>query len=306
MIPDFQSTMLPLLRQLSKSNTTIPAKELRKDLIEIFKITDQEQKEQIPSGRQPLYYNRIAWGLTHLKMAELISSPSRGQYQLTDSGKKVLENPPGMITIKFLKQFPNYQKNRRPAKTDDISDENNPLMEKTPDELIEIGYQQRREELVYQLLDQIKQCTPDFFEQLVLKLLIKMGYGGSELENGEVTARGADEGIDGVIKEDKLGLDKIYIQAKKWENTVGRPEIQKFVGALQGQRARKGVFITTSNFTKDAIEYAEKVDVTVVLIDGQRLAEYMIQNEIGITLKHNYKIYEIDTDFFIDDYLENN
>lgn len=299
MIPDFQTIMLPLLKafQNGKEKTS---KELREEMVSHFNISEDKQKEKIPSGKQPLYTNRVAWAIAYLKMADLISSPARAVYTITEEGKKVLENPPEKITINFLKQFDSFSKNRNPEKDTEL-DDNNQIVEKTPDELIEIGYKQVKNELSLQILNQIKDCSPYFFEKLVLDLLIKMGYGGSEMANGEVTPKGSDEGIDGIIKEDKLGLDKIYIQAKKWENCVGRPEIQKFVGALQGKRAKKGIFITMSTFTKEALEYAETLDVAVILIDGKKLANYMIENELGVSLKQNYKIFNVDTDYFIEE-----
>lgn len=299
MIPDFQTIMLPLLKTFQDGEEKT-SKELRKKMVSYFNISIDEQKEKIPSGKQPLYYNRVAWALAYLKMADLISSPLRAVYKITEEGKKVLENPPEKITINFLKQFDSFSKNRNPEKDTEL-DDNNQIVEKTPDELIEIGYKQVKNELSLQILNQIKDCSPYFFEKLVLDLLIKMGYGGSEMANGEVTPKGSDEGIDGIIKEDKLGLDKIYIQAKKWENCVGRPEIQKFVGALQGKRAKKGIFITMSTFTKEALEYAENLDVAVILIDGKKLANYMIENELGVSLKQNYKIFNVDTDYFIEE-----
>ena len=299
MIPDFQSIMLPLLKSF-KGNEIKSAKELRLDMVDYFIITEEEQKDKIPSGKQFVYYNRIAWAISYLKMAELIFSPKRGYYHITNEGVNVLKNPPEKITISFLKQFENFTKNRNPERDESI-EQDDQITEKTPDELIEIGYKQIINELSLQLLNQIKNGSPYFFERLVLDLLLKMGYGGSEIDNGELTQKGSDEGIDGIIKEDRLGLDKIYIQAKKWENNVGRPEIQKFVGALQGKRAKKGIFITTSTFSKDAYEYAQNLDVAVILIDGKKLAEYMIENELGITLKQNYKIFNIDSDYFIED-----
>ena len=299
MIPDFQTIMLPLLKTFQDGEEKT-SKELREKMVSYFNISIDEQKEKIPSGKQPLYYNRVAWAIAYLKMADLISSPLRAVYKITEEGKKVLENPPEKITINFLKQFDSFSKNRNPEKDTEL-DDNNQIVEKTPDELIEIGYKQVKNELSLQILNQIKDCSPYFFEKLVLDLLIKMGYGGSEMANGEVTPKGSDEGIDGIIKEDKLGLDKIYIQAKKWENCVGRPEIQKFVGALQGKRAQKGIFITMSTFSKEALEYAENLDVAVILIDGKKLANYMIENELGVSLKQNYKIFNVDTDYFIEE-----
>lgn len=299
MIPDFQSIMLPLLESF-KEGEIKSSKELRLDMINYFNITEEEQKEKIPSGKQFVHYNRIAWAISYLKMAELIFSQKRGSYQITDEGVNTLKNPPEKITISFLKQFENFSKNRNPERDESI-EKDDQITEKTPDELIEIGHKQIKNELSLQLLNQIKNGSPYFFEKLVLDLLLKMGYGGSEIDNGELTQKGSDEGIDGIIKEDRLGLDKIYLQAKKWENNVGRPEIQKFVGALQGKRAKKGIFITTSTFSKDAYDYAQNLDVAVILIDGKKLAEYMIETELGVTLKQNYKIFDIESDYFIED-----
>jgi len=299
MIPDFQTIMLPLLKTFQDGNEKT-SKKLREEMVSHFNISEDEQNEKIPSGKQPLYYNRVAWAIAYLKMADLISSPSRAVYTITEEGKKVLEKPPDKITIAFLKQFDSFSKNRNPEKDTEL-DDTNQIVEKTPDELIEIGYKQIKNELSSQLLNQIRACSPYFFEKLVLDLLIKMGYGGSEMANGEVTPKGSDEGIDGIIKEDKLGLDKIYIQAKKWEACVGRPEIQKFVGALQGKRAKKGIFITMSSFSREALEYADNLDASVILIDGKKLANYMIENELGVSLKQSYKIYNVDTDYFIEE-----
>ncbi|MDC7124995.1 MAG: restriction endonuclease [Spirochaetales bacterium] len=299
MIPDFQSIMLPLLKAF-KEGEEITSKELREKMVIHFKISEKEQKEKIPSGKQYLYYNRVAWAISYLKMAELIFSPSRATYKLTEDGLKLLKDPPEKITIAFLKKFENFSKNRNPEKDHSIEEDNH-ISEKTPDELIEIGYKQIKNDLSMQLLNQIKDCSPYFLEKLVIDLLIKMGYGGSEIENGQITSKSADEGIDGIIKEDKLGLDKIYIQAKRWEPNVGRPEIQKFVGALHGKRAKKGIFITTSTFSKEAYEYAKNLDVAVILIDGKDLAYHMIENELGVSLKQTYKLYNIDTDYFIEE-----
>ena len=268
-------------------------------MIKRFNITNEEQEQKTPNGKQFTYYNRIAWAISYLRMAGLIFSPQRGIHKISDQGKNVLKNPPNKISIAYLKQFEGFT-NRNPVKTKktDIDDTEQEITEKTPDELFELSYTQIINNLKEQLKQKINECNPYFFEQIVLDLLLKMGYGGSENDSGELTQKSADEGIDGIIKEDKLGLDKIYIQAKKWEKSVGRPEIQKFVGALQGKRAKKGVFITTSEFSKDAYDYVNNLDVAVILIDGEKLSQYMVENELGISLKHNYKIYSIDNDYF--------
>jgi len=301
MIPDFQSTMLPILKSLS-DNEIRDSKELREFMIKYFNISDEEQKVKTPTGQQILIYNRIAWAISYLKMAELITSPERAKYQISELGKKILKDPPEKISIKFLKTLPNFSKNRNPNKDSHISEEDEDIIiEKTPDEIIALGFSQINNELSNILMSQIKNCSPYFFEKIVIDLLLKMGYGGSDIDNGEVTSKAGDEGIDGIIKEDKLGLDKIYIQAKKWENTIGRPEIQKFVGALHGKRAKKGIFITTSNYSKEALDYANNLDVVIVLIDGNKLTSLMIENDIGVTVKNTLKIRRIDMDYFIEE-----
>jgi restriction system protein len=290
--------MLPLLEFIGKNNECT-MKMLKEDIIKQFNISEEEQEQKTPNGKQFTYYNRIAWAISYLKMAGLIYYPQRGTYKITDQGKNVLKNPPEKITINYLKQFDSFSKNRNPIriKKVTIEDTEQKISEKTPDELFELSYSQIIDNIKEQLKQKIDECSSYFFEQIVLDLLLKMGYGGSE-NDGEITQKSADEGIDGIIKEDKLGLDKIYIQAKKWEKSVGRPEIQKFVGALHGKRAKKGVFITTSDFSKDAYEYVKNLDVAVILIDGEKLSQYMVENELGITLKNSYKIYSIDNDYF--------
>jgi restriction system protein len=301
-IPDFQSIMLPLLKSLGDNEEKLND-QLRGNIISHFKISDSEQNEKIPSGKQSLFKNRIAWAIAYLKMANLIKATGRGKYQITEQGILLLKNNPEKINIALLKKYPEFNKNRNPEKIDSIDENeinNETIDQQTPDELIEIGYKKIRSQLSGQILSTIMSSPPDFFEKLVLDLLIKMGYGGSDIDSSQLTGPGSDEGIDGIIKENKLGLDKIYIQAKRWENNVGRPEIQKFVGALQGKRAKKGIFIATSNFTREAIEYASNVDNSIVLIDGIELARHMIDHELGVTVKSIYKICSLDSDYFAD------
>lgn len=298
MIPDFQTTMLPLLSSMS-DDKTLEAKELQELMLQHFNITDEERKITIPSGTQSLFYNRVAWALSYLKRADLIYSPERGKYRITDTGLTVIKNPPERITVKFLKTLPGYKVKER--KESDVITEDEDEIDKTPDELIDLGISQINNELSNSLMTHIKNASPYYFERIVVDLLLKMGYGGSDIDNGEVTSKSGDEGIDGIIKEDKLGLDKIYVQAKKWENVIGRPEIQKFVGALHGKRAKKGIFITTSLFSREAIEYANNLDVVIVLIDGVKLTTLMIENDLGVTVQKTLKIRRIDTDYFIEE-----
>jgi len=289
MIPDFQSMMLPILEFIGK-NGEVPVKAIQKAVIKHFNITDEEQKQEIPSGRQLTYVNRIAWAIARMKMEDVVCSPQRRIYKISDKGKKILENPPEKITLKYLNGL------RTGGSTPPIIE--TPPTEQTPDELFELSHAQIINSLKEQLLQKIRENSSYFFEKLVLELLQKMGYGGSGNDRGELTSKGADEGIDGIIKEDKLGFDKIYIQAKKWENSVGRPDIQKFIGALNTKRAKKGVFITTSDFSKEAYDCVKNLDIAVILINGEKLSQYMVDNELGISLKRNLKTYSVDSDYF--------
>ena len=304
MIPDFQSAMLPILSKM-KDEKVYNSTMIRNIAVDYFKITEDEKQEKTPNGKQLLYYNRIAWSISYLRTGGLIISPERGKYQISDLGKTVLNNPPAKITIKFLKEI-NPDKNlfERERKEESSVEEAEDDEEKTPDELIEEGHKRINQELSKILLQNIENASPYKFEEIVVELLIKMGYGDSDFNNGEVTSKSGDEGIDGIIKEDKLGLDKIYVQAKRWkkETKIGRPEIQQFVGALDGQRAKKGIFITTASFSQEAINYANNTsNATVILIDGQKLTDLMIEYEAGVTVKDTIKICKIDTDFFIEE-----
>lgn len=301
MIPDFQSAMLPILSKM-KDEKIYDSTMIRNIVVEHFGITEEEKQVKTPNGKQLLYYNRIAWSISYLRTGGLIESPERGKYKISELGKKVLNNPPEKITIRFLKEL-NLNKNlfeREKTEEEQIEYDD----EKTPDELIEEGHKRINQELSKILLQNIENASPYKFEEIVIELLIKMGYGDSDFNNGEVTSKSGDEGIDGIIKEDKLGLDKIYVQAKRWkkETKIGRPEIQKFVGALDGQRAKKGIFITTASFSQEALNYANNTsNATVILIDGQKLTDLMIEYEAGVTVKDTIKICKIDTDFFTEE-----
>ena len=301
MIPDFQSAMLPLLDKM-KNGDVYNSELLRNYAVEHFKITDEEQQIKTPNGKQFLYFNRIAWSISYLRTGGLISSPERGRYKITELGLQVLKNPPEKITIRYFRDLDSKKPNG--IVDEPIIDDQVESTLQTPDEMIEEGYRRIKLELSKVLLKTVEEISPYKFEEIVVDLLIKMGYGGSDFENGEVTQKSGDEGIDGIIKEDKLGLDKIYVQAKRWkkESRIGRPEIQKFVGALDGQRAKKGIFITTAFFTKEAIEYANNTNnATIVLIDGEKLTNLMIEYEAGVTIKEVIKIGKIDLDYFIEE-----
>ena len=225
----------------------------------------------------------------------------RGIYRITDQGQALLLQNPARIDLKLLDQFPGHREFRTSGRKEaDSQTVLNPVDNTlTPEEHITLGYQQIRDELADQLLQKTKECPPAFFEQLVVDLLLAMGYGGSRVNAGKAIGRSGDGGIDGTINEDKLGLDVIYIQAKRWEAVVGRPEIQKFAGALQGQRARKGVFITTSSFTKDARDYAAAIESKIILIDGEELSKLMIDHGVGVTEVATYSVKRIDSDYFV-------
>jgi len=303
MIPDFQSIMLPLLKYAGdkKEHSVRNAIET---LANEFNLTEEERKEVLQSGQQTIFDNRVGWAKTHLKKASLLESTKRGYLRITDTGLKVLDDNPQKINIKYLKRYPKYIEFISPPKSiggDVDGPKTKKYEENTPEELMEIGHQKLQKDLAFELLDYIKKCSPNFFERLVVKLIVNMGYGGSREDAGKAIGRIGDEGIDGIIKEDKLGLDIIYIQAKRWENPVSRPEIQKFAGALQGQRARKGIFITTSSFSKSAIEYVSKIDSKIVLINGEQLAILLIENDVGVSRMASYDIKKVDSDYFIEE-----
>ena len=265
-----------------------------------FQLTEEEIAELLPSGQQSVFTNRVAWAKAHLKKAGLLESPSRGLYKVTPLGIEALAQSNQRINLKYLKQFEEYNY-RNSGNSNSIAkekDEQKPSDTLTPSEHIEIGYQRIREELEDELLAKIKELSPAFFERLVVELLVAMGYGGSRKDAGQTIGRSGDGGIDGVIKEDRLGLDAIYIQAKRWEGLVGRPEIQKFAGALQGQRAKKGVFITTSYFSKEASDYVSMIESRIVLIGGKQLTGLMIDFGVGVSKIASYDVKRIDLDYF--------
>lgn len=302
-IPDFQSLMLPLLRHLEDGRER-SNQETLDALAEEFGLSQQEREELLPSGRQPVFTNRVAWAKVHLKAAQLIESPRRGVYKIAVRGLDVLNQNPDRVDLRLLKSFPEYQEWRIPKPDEEAEKATTSvasLKEEdalTPEEHLEYGYQKLREDLASELLRRVKESSPAFFERLVVDLLVAMGYGGSRRDAGRTLGRSGDGGVDGVIKEDRLGLDVIYLQAKRWDATVGRPEVQKFAGALQGQRAKKGVFITTSDFSKDAEDYAASIDSRIVLINGSRLATLMIDHGVGVTHSASYEIRRIDSDYF--------
>jgi restriction system protein len=297
-IPDYQTLMLPLLQYAGDGNEHT-LREAIEFLAKQFKLTDEELKTVLPSGQQAVFDNRVGWARTYMKKAGLLETPKRGVLRIAARGSEVLASRPGRIDAKYLRRFPEFvafqtlKSEEREESPHDGSD--------TPEETLENAFLALRRALAADLLAQIKTSPPHLFERIVVELLVKMGYGGTLKDAGQAVGKTGDEGIDGIIKEDRLGLDIIYIQAKRWANTVSRPEIQKFAGALQGQRAKKGIFITTSDFTREALDFVAKIESKIVLVDGQQLAGFMIDHNIGVTPVANYEVKRVDSDYFAEE-----
>jgi len=293
--------MLPLLR-IAADHKEHSLAEARDALASHFSLTDAEREERLPSGRQFRFSNRVAWAKVYLQQAGLVQSSRRGYFALTERGGDVLTQPPERIDIKFLSQYSQFQafRTRQDPAPETDKTPSSQSEEESPEEALETAYVKMSAGLAAEVLARVKSNSPQFFERLVVELLVKMGYGGSRQDAGRAIGKSGDEGIDGIINEDRLGLGTIYIQAKRWNGSqsIGRPEIQRFVGALQGKRAKKGVFITTSIFSPDAANYAEHIDPKVVLIDGRRLAELMIDFEVGVAAARTYHVRRIDSDYF--------
>jgi restriction system protein len=297
--------MLPLLRYLG-DGAEHSGQETHDALAAEFGLSAEDLAKRLPSGRQTVFSNRVAWSRSHLKNAGLLESPRRGVYRLSSRGRATLGERPTRVDMAYLMRYPEYVAFRTPGLDGSsaatasaqavIANPSEPA--RTPDDLMEDGYRQLRAALAADLRERIAGMPPAAFEQLVVDLLTAMGYGGPQADAGLVVGGGGDEGIDGVIREDRLGLETIYIQAKRWQGTVGRPDIQRFAGALQGQRARKGVFITTSAFTKEAHAYASSIQTTIVLVDGAQLAELMIDHGVAVTRVKSYEIKRVDSDYF--------
>ena len=301
-IPDFQSVMRPVLATVA-DGTALALSDLRERIANEYQLSEEERSERLPSGKQTVINNRVGWARTYLNKAGLLSIPSKGMVQITERGREALNNGPARITVSWLKQYPEFAEfhSTSPADSSAPTQQSEPVEQATPDEQLAAAHQALTQSLADDLLAQVRAASPTFFEQLVVDLMIAMGYGGSRKEAGRATQQTNDDGIDGIIKEDKLGLDVIYLQAKRWSNTVHRPEIDKFIGALTRQRARKGVFITTSDFSSGAREAAMSLDIKVVLIDGLELARLMVENNLGCNVKQVYEVKQLDSDYFIED-----
>lgn len=305
-IPDYQSIMLPLLR-LAGDGGQHKFRDTVELLAQQFQLTPEERSEMLPSGTAFLFDNRVGWARTYLKQAGLLESPRRGTFSITQRGQQLLAGQPAAIDVGLLDRYPEFRefRNRRRDRSGNDSGtadvrETKEAAKDTPEDSLASAYNNLRKSLEQEVLEQVYASAPSFFEQLVVDLLVKMGYGGSRRDAGKAIGQSGDEGIDGIINEDKLGLDVIYIQAKRWkpDTAIGRPEIQKFAGALQGKRAKKGVFITTARFSKEAEEFANFIDSRIVLIDGARLASLMVDHGVGVTTVGTYDVKKIDADYF--------
>ena len=296
-IPDFQAFFLPLLTVASDGNAH-SISEAREIIKREMSISDLDALELLPSGRQSKFDNRVAWAKSYLVQAKILDTPKRGWFAITQRGKDLLQKGYSRIDVKILNQYPEFLEFHSVKQDSATIEEPVIIQTETPEEILQKAYQSIRSDLASELLLKIKSNSPKFFEDLVVDLMIALGYGGSRSDAGRSIGQSGDEGIDGIIKEDRLGLDVIYLQAKRWEGSVGRPEVQKFVGALHGKRAKKGVFITTGKFTADAETYVATIDPKVILIDGRQLAELMIDFNLGVSQKSNFEIKKIDTDYF--------
>lgn len=298
-IPDFQTLMRPVLAFIAAA----PQRRLGdvyEAMAEHFMLTDAERREMLPSGRALLMNNRVAWSISYLKKAGLLDAIGRALYAVTERGQAALRDGPDRITVSYLMGTSGTLVSAKASQTaiSSIHDGKGELEQQTPEEVMERSWKTLRSDLEGELIDQIKEMSPAFFERLVVDVLVAMGYGGERRDAGRAVGQSGDGGIDGIIDEDPLGLDIIYLQAKRWEGVVGRPEIQKFAGALQGKRAKKGVFITTSTFTREARDYAGIIDSRLILIDGERLARLMIDHDVGVSTASRYVIKKIDSDYF--------
>lgn len=299
-IPDYQTLMLPLLEFLADGKEHVIA-EAVESLSDKYRLTPAERQQLLPSGQQTVIRNRIGWARTYMKQAGLIDQVRRGYFRISERGKSVLAENPERIDVHFLERFPEFLefRQRRNRETGEAASETTEA--DTPEEELYAAYQRLRADLETELLQHVKAVSPSFFERLVVELLVKMGYGGNLRDAGRAVGQSGDGGVDGIIKEDRLGLDTIYIQAKRWDSTVGRPEIQKFAGVLQGHRARKGVFITTSGYSKDALDFVERIESKIVLIDGETLARLMVDNDVGVGTTQNYSVKRVDLDYFVEE-----
>jgi restriction system protein len=302
MIPTYEQIMLPLLKLLADKGEH-SLQEADDILSKQFNLTEKERGELLPSGQQPVFRNRLGWARTYMKKAGLLATPQRAKFKITDRGLELLRENPNEITAQILTRYQEFVDFKSIRKTKDnkeeinISDEEN-TSDKTPEEALEYAFQKLRFELAKEVLDVVKNCSPGFFEKLVVDLIVRMGYGGSRKDAGQALGRSGDGGIDGIVKEDKLGLDTIYLQAKRWDNPVPVKEIRDFTGALASKKAKKGIFITTSSYPQSVYEFVTQVEYKIILINGEQLAELMIEHNVGLSTINEYQVKKIDNDYF--------
>jgi restriction system protein len=295
--------MLPILR-FAGDGKEHSLSEAADAIAQHFALSDEDRKELLPSGNQKKLYNRVGWSRFYLLKAGILEAVGRGRFKITDRGVSVLNSNVPELNVRFLEQYPEFVEFRSARQSRSTSDSEEALPfgkdipQQTPQEMLETSYQILRRELAQELLEKISKCSPRFFEELVVDLLVAMGYGGSRRDAGQAIGRTGDEGVDGIIKEDRLGLDAIYIQAKRWKASVGRPDVQGFAGSLEGHRARKGVFITTSQFSPDAKDYVSRIERKIILIDGDQLASLCIDFGVGVAEVTSYIVKRIDLDYF--------
>ena len=298
-VPDFQTIMSPLL-VLMADGVEHGLAEVIDTLGDRLGLSPEDKKELLPSESDVKFDNRVRWAVFYLRKAGLLERTGRGKIRITERGQQVLKTKPGRIDVKFLKQFSEFlefQQGTKKANSEEM-DVANEEIQATPEETLEASYLNLRRTLAQELIERVKKCPPKFFEKLVVDLLVSMGYGGSRKDAGQAVGQSGDDGIDGIIKEDKLGLDVVYLQAKRWEATVGRPVVQAFAGSLEGQRARKGVLITTSQFSQEAKDYVSRIEKKIILIGGEELAQLMIDHGIGVTEVRTYSVRKMDLDYF--------
>ena len=301
-IPSFQDITLPLLK-LTADGKEHSKKEVLDVLAKQFNLTPVEREELLESGRQGRFDNRVAWAISYLRNALILETTGRGRFRIAPRGQEILKSPPARIDVAFLMRYEEMRKFRSGDRkeTKPIPPPEETATTQTPSEAMDTANRQHRKALAVELLQRIKRSSPTFFERLVRDLLLAMDYGFSR-DSGEVVGGSGDAGVDAVIMQDKLGLELIYVQAKRWdENNVGRPQVQAFAGSLEGHRARKGILITTSGFSTEARDYVERIDKRIVLIDGETLADLMIEHKVGVSVAQKYEVCKLDADFFEDE-----
>ena len=300
-IPDYQTFLLPVLELASDGKEHLFS-DATDSMASRFNLTEEERKALLPSGRQFRFVNRTSWALAYLAKAKLLERTRRGYFKITERGLNVLKKKPEKIDVQFLKQFKEFLEFQNYTKIEGPTNTKEESSQKTPEEMLESAFTSIKNKLAQDLLEKIKTCTPKYFERIVLDLLLALGYGGTRKDAAQVVGKSGDEGIDGIIKEDKLGLDIIYVQAKRWNgNKISRETVQSFTGSLEGKHANKGIFITTAEFTPGAKEFVSKIQKKIILIDGNELSQLMIDYDVGVSKVTSYEIKQIDSDYFIEE-----